>query len=307
MRCITLYDQGSPFGCIALINDQPYPALGGCRILFEKFSDHAITLCVNLANTMQKKSAQCHLPLNGGKAVLCIEDPAKKFDYLKKFSDAINTLQGSYITAVDIGTSQMDMDYLSQYTSYVTCHSAVGGDPSYYTAKTVLIGIMTALAELYTEKLTNQHIIVQGGGKVGTELIKMLRMHYPHVKISLAELDSHKAQYLQTEFGINLIASDQIYQIPCDIFVTAANSELITVKDLLSLNCRIFAAAANNPFQNESCIKILAEKQIHYLPDYLINCGGVIYCAYQYGLIKDLEHYIKQVSKNVSHYLIDYT
>jgi glutamate dehydrogenase/leucine dehydrogenase len=46
-----------------------------------------------------------------------------------------------------------------------------------------------------------------------------------------------------------------------------------------ALNCRVIAGAANNPLTNRSVARILMERDILYVPDFLANCGGLIHVS----------------------------
>jgi glutamate dehydrogenase/leucine dehydrogenase len=93
----------------------------------------------NLAEAMSLKNAVAGLPFGGGKAVL-IGDPSaiKTPELIEDYAAVLNTLEGRYITAADVGSTQSDMDALRRYTKFVAGTSVSrggSGDPSPMTAR----------------------------------------------------------------------------------------------------------------------------------------------------------------------------
>ena len=46
-----------------------------------------------------------------------------------------------------------------------------------------------------------------------------------------------------------------------------------------ALDCRVIAGAANNPLADRGVARILMERDILYVPDFLANCGGLIHVS----------------------------
>src|SRR4029077_14794096 len=119
------------------------------------------------------------LDQGGGKAVI-IGDPGadRTDDLMLAYGRFIDALAGRYITAEDVGTTQVDMDLISQVTRYVTGTSeSLGGsgDPSAATA----VGLLSAMKALVflssgAEALDGTHVVVTGVGKVGSHLVRNL-------------------------------------------------------------------------------------------------------------------------------------
>jgi leucine dehydrogenase len=295
-----LKDKEKPFGYIALAGDSELPAIGGCRLIRAAFSDEGKSLCTELAITMDKKARLASLPLSGGKAVLYIQDQKHDEYYFQLFAKKLNELKGKYITAVDIGTTEKVMNVLSKYTSYVTCDTKSGGDPSFYTAKTVLTSIQEAAFKRYgSHSLESKKIVIQGAGKVGLALIKLLNNLSSQIEVVVSDLKEINLGELKARF----IPSKNIFQEQCQIFIPAAGSLCISEKEIADLSCDIFASAANNPFIDKICVKRLEEKGVIFLEDCLINGGGLICCAYQYGILNNIDLAIEKVRKKVGAYL----
>src|SRR3954453_4554144 len=97
------------------------PGLGGVRMWPYKSMDEALVDVLRLSKGMTYKAAAAGLNLGGGKAVI-IGDPKKdKTEFLfRTFGAYVNSLNGKYITAEDVGTSVIDMTYVFMETPYVT-------------------------------------------------------------------------------------------------------------------------------------------------------------------------------------------
>jgi leucine dehydrogenase len=134
---------------IAIHNTVLGPALGGLRMWPYKTEQEAVNDVLRLSRGMTFKNAVAGLNLGGGKAVI-IGDPSKdKSEALfRAFGRFVNSLNGRYITAEDVGIDVNDMEYVFRETEYVTgVHQVHGGsgDPSPFTAYGTLQGLMAAL------------------------------------------------------------------------------------------------------------------------------------------------------------------
>ena len=68
----------------------------------------------------------------------------------------------------------------------------------------------------------------------------------------------------------------------CDLLSPCAVGGIFTESSIQNLGCKIIAGGANNQLLNPSIDSHLYKKGIRYIPDVLINSGGVI------GLTKDI-------------------
>src|SRR5690625_4562210 len=88
----------------------------------------AIEDALRLARGMTYKNAAAGLNLGGGKSVI-IGDPKKDKnpEMFRAFGRYIQSLNGRYITAEDVGTTVEDMDLIHMETDFVTCISDESG------------------------------------------------------------------------------------------------------------------------------------------------------------------------------------
>ena len=154
---------------IAVHNTVLGPALGGLRMWPYKNEAEALNDVLRLSRGMTYKNAVAGLNLGGGKAVI-IGDPAtdKSEALFRAFGRFVNSLNGRYITAEDVGIDVNDMEWVFRETEFVTgVHQVHGGsgDPSPFTAFGTLQGLMAALHHKFgNEDVGKYSYAVQGCG-----------------------------------------------------------------------------------------------------------------------------------------------
>ena len=134
---------------IAIHNTALGPALGGCRMYPYKNEEDALIDALRLSRGMTYKASIANLNVGGGKAVI-IADPKKDKSevLLRSFGKFVDSLNGKYITAEDVGMSVHDMEFIRMETDHVTgIKRAMGGsgDPSILTALGLYVGMQAAL------------------------------------------------------------------------------------------------------------------------------------------------------------------
>lgn len=122
------------------------PAVGGCRMWTYDSSADALTDVLRLSQGMSYKNIMADLPIGGGKSV--IMRPAGDFDraaLFEAFGRALESLNGQYISAEDVGVSPDDMVNARRATRHVVGLPEGTGDPSPITAQGVFMGIEAAV------------------------------------------------------------------------------------------------------------------------------------------------------------------
>jgi leucine dehydrogenase len=261
---------------IAIYSTARGPALGGTRIWPYQDEQEALLDVLRLAKAMAFKAACAGLALGGGKAVV-IADPAtdKTRALMHAYGRQVERLGGAYITTADVGSTVEDLDAIGEVTRYVTGTSRGSGDPSPVTAHGVWHG-MRAVAEVaFGERsLAGRHVVVQGVGKVGVALARLLAGDGARVTVS----DSHRerAETVAAELRAEAVPAEESLRVPCDILAPCALGPIVTDDTIEALRCRAIAGAANNQLATPAHGKALAEAGIVYAPDYVINAGGLI-------------------------------
>jgi leucine dehydrogenase len=269
-------------GIVAIHSTVLGPALGGTRFYPFPSEEDALRDVLRLARGMTYKAAAAGLDLGGGKAVI-IGDPQriKSEDLLRAYGRFIDTLQGRYITAEDVGTSGPDMDVVRRETRSVTGVSlAMGGsgDPSPVTAWGVFKGLIACAEEMWrSSSLEGKRVAVQGVGKVGYHLVKHL--HEARASIVVSDVDVDNLARAVMEFGVDTADPDKIHAEECDIFAPCALGGVIRDDTIPSLKCRVVGGSANNQLERPEHGEALRQAGVLYAPDYVINAGGLINVA----------------------------
>ncbi|MBS0439966.1 MAG: Glu/Leu/Phe/Val dehydrogenase [Proteobacteria bacterium] len=264
---------------IAIHNTVLGPALGGLRMWPYKSEQEALNDVLRLSRGMTFKNAVAGLNIGGGKAVI-IGDPAKdKSEALfRAFGRFVNSLNGRYITAEDVGIDVNDMEWVFRETEFVTgVHQVHGGsgDPSPFTAFGTLQGLMAALHAKYGEEdVSKRSFAVQGAGHVGMEFIKLLREQ--GAKVFVTDINPELVKRAVDEFGCTAVGLDEIYDVDADVYSPCALGGTVNEKTLSRIKAKIICGAANNQLATDAIGDELDKRGILYAPDYAVNAGGVM-------------------------------
>ena len=264
---------------IAVHNTNLGPAIGGCRLFPYASYDDALFDVLRLSRGMSHKNAVAGLPHGGGKGVI-IADPSQKTEAMfEAFGEAVNNLGGDYITAEDVNTTCDDALVMLRKTNHICGLPQNSGDPSPFTARGVWPGIRaTAKVALGADSLEGLTIAVQGLGKVGYDLCRLL--HESGAKLIVANRSNKEiAQRAADEFGAVVVPTEQIIAQECDIFSPNAMGAILNPANIAALNCKAVAGGANNQILDDASGLALKARGIYYAPDFVINGGGVINAA----------------------------
>lgn len=255
------------------------PALGGTRFWPFPGEDAALNDVLRLSKAMAYKNAAAGLDIGGGKAVI-IGDPhtAKTPELLRAYGRVVERMNGAYITTADVGTTAADMDVIAEGTRHVVGTPAKSGDPSPNTAYGVWSGMRAVAERLWGEpSMKGRRVIVQGVGKVGGELARLLADEGAHVAV--ADVDSVAAGKLAAEIGGDALDPATVLEVECDVLAPCALGPVVTDATVPRFACRAIAGAANNQLERPEHGRALMQRGILYAPDYVINAGGVINVA----------------------------
>lgn len=281
-QVVYCYDRGSGLkAIIAIHNTTLGPALGGCRMWHYENEEEALKDVLKLSRGMTYKSAVAGLNLGGGKAVIIGDSKSMKKETLfRAFGRFVQSLGGRYITAEDVGTTVRDMEWVRHETDFVTGISrALGGsgDPSPVTALGVYHGMRAALLASYgSDSLKGRTVTVQGIGQVGFYLAGHLLE--AGAKVIASDIDEERIRHAKLQYeNISFVPFNEIYDVQADIFSPCALGATINSNTIPKLKCKIVAGSANNVLENEDIHALmLEERNILYIPDYVINAGGLI-------------------------------
>ena len=280
-QIVYCYDKATGLrAIIAIHNTTLGPALGGVRIWDYAREDDALIDVLRLSKGMTYKAALANLKLGGGKAVIIGDAHRVKTEaLLRKYGQYVDTLKGRYITAPDVNTTVHDMNVIAQETAYVHSLPNVQGgcdDPSPVTAYGTYLGIKAAVKKVYgTDRLQGKKIGVEGIGKVGKCLIAHLCKEEAQVYVT--DVVQDKLVAISQTYPVHIVQPDELYDLPLDIYAPCALGATLNDASIARLQCKIVAGAANNQLQDGQLHgRSLFAQGIVYVPDFLINAGGLI-------------------------------
>jgi len=252
------------------------PAAGGCRFWDYANDEAALTDVLRLSRGMTYKNAMAGLKLGGGKAVI-IGDPKsiKSEDLFKAFGKAVNNVNGRYYTAEDVNITTGDMAVVNQVTDYVAGLDGKSGNPAPFTALGTFLGIKAAVKfKLGKDDLTGIKVAVQGLGSVGYNLCE--KLHAAGAELVVTDINQVALDKAATELNAKIVGLDEIYAQEVDVFSPCALGASINDETIGQLQASIIAGCANNQLAEEKHDQLLKDKDILYVPDYVINAGGII-------------------------------
>jgi len=271
---------------IAIHSTHLGPAGGGCRFWHYAKDEEALTDALRLSRGMSYKNAMAGLPLGGGKSVILADEAKTKTpDMLHAFGKAVDSLNGRYVTAEDVGINVADMIEVARSTKYVAGlpNSAgdVGGDPGPHTSLGVFLGIKEAVKwALNKDNLNGLHIALQGAGSVASGVA--LHACAEGAKLTIADVDPAKAQKLADRTGGKVVSPDEILGLEADVLSPCALGAIFTEETIADLKVPIVAGGANNQLATPEDGERLHARNILYAPDYVINAGGIINVCTEY-------------------------
>lgn len=272
---------------IAIHNTTLGPALGGTRFWNYKSEADALRDVLRLSRGMSYKNSISGIHLGGGKAVI-IGDPAKLSSeaFWRRYGKFVNSLNGKYYTAEDVGTSTADMEYVSLETKFVAGkpdYLGGGGDPSPFTAYGVYLGMKASAKKAWgNDSLNGKKILVEGIGHVGAHLVEHLVKE--NAQVYVCDINERRLNELANHLPVSIVPTGAAYDIDLDIYAPCALGATLNSQNIDRLKCQVVAGAANNQLEDEQLHgNMLLEKGIVYAPDFLINAGGVINCYMELG------------------------
>ncbi len=258
------------------------PSSGGTRMWDYPDSAAMLTDVLRLSQGMSYKNAMASIPHGGGKAVIWGNSKTDKSDALfRAFGRAVDSLQGKYWTAEDVGIDTADIEIAATQTPYaagLTTGAAASGDPSPITALGVFNGIQQTAKRCFgTDDLNGKTVAVQGVGSVGG--YTALHLAEAGANLVITDIDQEALSDIADRTGAKIVAPDEIYDVDADIFSPNALGAIINADTLKRLKVKVIAGGANNQLKTPAMGESVRQAGILYAPDYVINGGGIINVA----------------------------
>jgi len=234
---------------------------------------------LRLSKGMSYKSAVAGLPLGGGKSVI-IADPdcSDKTELLRAFSRHVQALNGRYWTAIDVGVGPEDADVLAEHCDFIFARASqyeAGFNPSLFTSLGGFIGMRAAAKHaLGSDDLSGMSVAIQGVGQTGADLCKQL--HQAGAKLTVADTNDVAVAEMVKAYGATTVAPEFIHAQDVDIFAPCALGGVINDVTLPELKAKVVCGLANNQLAEPRHGVVLQERGIAYVPDYVVNAGGMM-------------------------------
>lgn len=267
------------YGIIALHSTALGAAAGGCRMHPYQSTDDALTDVLRLSKGMSYKNSVAGLPLGGGKSVV-IADPnrADKHTLLKAFAEHVQSLAGRYWTAIDVGVGPEDADVMAERSDYIFARASQyekGFNPSSFTALGGFVGIKAVVNHVWGERsLKGMRFAIQGLGATGSDLAK--RLSEEGAQLVVADVDEDRVKNIVERYGAQAVAPELIHAANVDVFVPCAMGAIVNDRTIPEIKAKAICGLANNQLADESHGDMLLKHNIAYVPDYVVNAGGMI-------------------------------
>jgi len=275
-----------------------------------------------LSADMSIKCAVVNIPYGGAKGGVKV-DPSKltraELERLtRRYAFAISPMIGPDrdIPAPDINTDPQVMSWIMDTVSMLAGHNmpgvvtgkplAIGGSLGHAGATSLGVTICTiALLKQLNRSPQGERVVIQGYGKVGAPLIRLLSergmkvvgladvhgaIHVPdgidHEKMALHFSD---ARTIMGYPGSDEIRADELFTLPSDIAIPAALGGVITEHVAETMAASLVVEAANGPTTGEGAA-VLTGRNIPVVPDVLANAGGVVASYFEWA--QDLQGFM---------------
>jgi len=329
-KIIQTYDSKTGMkGILVIDNTALGPGKGGIRFRPDVDKEEVF----RLARTMTWKCALAELPFGGAKSGIIADDrkisKQEKKSIIEAFSRSLKPVCPSlYVAAPDMNTGEEEMKWFAETNG---CMKACTGKPKELGGIPHELG-STGFGVYHSTLVATEHIglniknstvAIQGFGNVGRFVAKFLsEREVKIVGVSDSKgclfvedgIDFDELLKVKKETGsvINypklhpdqILKCERILELPVDILIPAAISDVITKDNADKIKAKIIVEAANIPIPHD-VEKILHERGILVVPDFVANAGGVIssYVEYINGtpeqMFKLIEEKIKKNTKLV--------
>ena len=237
----------------------PYPDLESCRADAER-----------LAEAMTYKCAFHDIPGGGAKVALDHGAVKDRAAVMRAMGDIVESLEGSFYTANDTGTNPDDLDIIAERTSYVCREEVVEATAA------GLMHAITAACESLNKPIDGLRVAVQGLGAIGMRAAAALVGK--GASVTGADKDPSLCQRAMSR-GFNVIPTDKILEVECDVLVTCALGGIIDAQSAENLKCSMIVGAANNILTDASVAAVLKDKGILFVPAFVSSGGRVVPAA----------------------------
>ncbi|DBA88324.1 TPA: glutamate dehydrogenase (NADP(+)) gdh1 [Trebouxia sp. C0005] len=235
-----------------------------------------------LASLMTWKTSMMNIPFGGAKGGICCEPKNLSQRELERLTRKLVQHTSKYKRFSPACVTGKPVDL----------HGSHGRE--YATGRGAVLATRELLLHAHAGKIANKDFVIQGFGNVGAWAAEMI-----HVRGGRVLCVSDRDGAMTNEKGLDIpalrrhlraappfggsllsfpggtkISHDQMFSMPCDVFIPAASSNTINETVAKQLNCKFVVEAANSP-TTPAGDAVLREKGIIVCPDIYASGGGV--------------------------------
>lgn len=296
-KIILLYEPRTKVKAIVVVdNIAAGPAIGGVRMA----PDVSLDEVRRLARAMTYKNVMAGLPHGGGKSGI-IADPkvVNREQVIRTFARGIKNIL-EYIPGPDMGTDESSMAYIYDETARaVGLPRELGGIPLDEMGATGFgVAECADVAKDYINlDLSGARVVIEGFGNVGKPAARFLSekgailvgasdtkgtIYNPkglnvEELINVKEFTGSVTNYKNGE----VLKTTDILMINTDILIPAARPDVISDANADVVDAKLIIEGANIPI-TQSAEKLLHDRGILVVPDFVANAGGVITASVEY-------------------------
>jgi len=268
---------------VALHSSVLGPALGGARLWTYPHWSDALGDALRLSAAMTLKNAAAGLDAGGGKSVIGLVpgdelDADRRRDAFLDLGDVVESFDGLYRTAEDVGSTMDDMAVVAERTAHVVgLPDAAGGsgEPAGPTSLGVYESLRAVLERTTgTADPAGRRVTISGLGQVGGRLAS--RLAADGAVLTVTDVNPAR-RATAIDLGATWVEPGTEHLVASDVFVPAGIGGLLTDEVIDALDTRAVCGPANNPLAAHDGADRLAARGILYAPDFVVNAGGVIY------------------------------
>jgi len=135
-------------------------------------------------------------------------------------------------------------------------------------------------SRLGTNSLKGVRVAVQGVGNVGLHLCRLL--HVAGAELFVSDVIRENLKAASAELPVTIVAPTELLYSDVDVLAPCALGNILTSTTIPRIRAKVIAGAANNQLATVADGARLAERDILFAPDYVINAGGIISVAREY-------------------------
>ena len=285
---------------IAIHNTKLGPSLGGVRSWDYTSFENQKKDALRLSEAMTLKNSVCGINFGGGKATLNLNNIKKTPELYQSYAEAVEALNGTYLTAGDVNTFKEDLIECSKISKYVY---GINVETSGPTSRGLFYAMKSTNKFINNNNdLKNVHVAISGVGKVGGKLAMLLAK--VGAKITASSINSELIKKLKSEIDFTEAKPEDLFKTNCDIISPCALGSVINQSNKDQLKCKAIVGAANNQLENSEIAEWLLKNKIVYSPDYLVNSGGVVAIASEINKTENLlEKHLEKIGDRLNQVL----